>query len=223
MKYSLIDSFSKVEDVFFYETDSVEEISRDLLASNIDVSNFLTIIDVSMQRQAYLTEEIWMDISAISNQNKKQGVTILIDSLWDTNYESSLKNMKNALLIFEKDPETFKIKENVVDIVLDICRSRIDAAKLIGKQTRIVEEEYMDGRKLIKQGEYESGFDSIQKAFTQSNMLIEGQTLKDVKSLEKEDKKISTVLFFMILIIVIVIVVLLHIFSSRFRKSNQKH
>ena len=201
---SLANSLGKVEDVFFYEIDSMEEISRNLLASNNDISDFLTIIDMGMQKQAFLTEEIWMDVSTISEHNNKQEIVILIDSLWDTNYERSLKRMKNALLILEKGSAPIGIKEKIVDIVLDICRSRIDAAGAIGKQIQTVEEKYEEGSKLIKQSQYESGFDSLQKAFIQSDMLIKGQTVRVVEIIKAEKNKETNPLLYVLIIVLII-------------------
>jgi len=201
---SLANSLGKVEDVFFYEIDSMEEISINLLASNNDISDFLTIIDMGMQKQAFLTEEIWMDVSTISEHNNKQEIVILIDSLWDTNYERSLKRMKNALIILEKGSAPIGIKEKIVDIVLDICRSRIDAAGAIGKQIQTVEEKYEEGSKLIKQGQYESGFDSLQKAFIQSDMLIKGQTVRVVEIIKAEKNKETDPLLYVLIIVLII-------------------
>ena len=206
---SLANSFSKVEDVFFYEIDSMEEISINLLASNNDISDFLTIIDMGMQKQAFLTEEIWMDVSTISEHNNKQEIVILIDSLWDTNYERSLKRMKNALIILEKGSAPIGIKEKIVDIVLDICRSRIDAAGAIGKQIQTVEEKYEEGSKLIKQGQYESGFDSLQKAFIQSDMLIKGQTVRVVEIIKAEKNKETDPLLYVLIIVLIIAFIVL--------------
>jgi len=223
---ALANSFSKVEDVFFYEIDSMEEISTYMLTSNNDVSDLLTIIDMSMQKQAFLTEEIWMDASTISNQKKKQEIITIIDGLWEKNYTFSLDKMRNAILDLKDVTASTTIREKIVGIALDICKSRIDAASVIGKQIQTVEEEYEAGSRLIKQGKYESGFDSIQKAFTESDMLIKGQTLQDLRSIETEkNEETDLFLYFLIVILVIAIIALLLKFrlSLVFLKSNQKH
>jgi len=215
---ALANNFSKVEEVFLYEIDSMEQISTDMLTSNIDVSDFLTTIDTSMQKQAFLTEEIWMDASTISNQKNKQEIIDIITGLWHTNYTCSLDKMKNALLSLEKVSGATRVKEKITDIVLDICKSRIDAANAIGKQIQNAEEKYEEGSKLIKQGKYESGFDGIQKAFTECDMLIKGQIPQDLKDDEiAKQERADIVLYFFVGLLVIGIILLLFVWA------NQKH
>lgn len=216
-------SFNKVEDVFLHEARAMEEISTNMLTNNIDASDFLTIIDMSMQKQAFLTEEVWMEVSKVSN---KQEFIDVIDSLWEKNYTFSLNKMKNAILDLKDISGAATIREKIVDIALDICKSRIDAASVIGKQIQTVEEEYEKGSRLIKQGQYESGFEGIQKAFTESDMLIKGQTLEDLESIETEkDEEIDLLLWFLIVILIVDIIALLLKFRSNlvFWESNQKH
>ena len=126
--------------------------------------------------------------------------------------------MKNALLRLEKISGATRVKEKITDIVLDICKSRIDAANAIGKQIQNAEEKYEEGSKLIKQGKYESGFDSIQKAFTECDMLIKGQIPQDLKDDEiAKQERADIVFYFFVGLFVIGIIFLLFVWS------NQKH
>jgi recombinational DNA repair ATPase RecF len=118
--------------------------------------------------------------------------------------------MKNALLSLEEFYDINIIKEKIVEIALDISKSRINAANALGKETQIAEEEYEEGSKLIKQGKYESGFDNIQKAFTRSDMLIKGQSFKDLKAVETEkNKEVDPFLYVLIFILIFAILVLI--------------
>ena len=68
----------------------------------MSIFDFLTIIDIGMQKQAFLTEEIWMETNKVSNPYKKKAIMDTIATLWDTNYANSLDEMKNALLSLEE-------------------------------------------------------------------------------------------------------------------------
>lgn len=203
-------NFIKVEEVFLDEIYDAEQISIEQMENDLSISDFLTIIDIGMQKQAFLTEEIWMEAIRVSNPNKKKAIMDTIATLWDTNYANSLDNMKNALLSLEEFYDINIIKEKIVEIALDISKSRINAANALGKETQIAEEEYEEGSKLIKQGKYESGFDNIQKAFTRSDMLIKGQSFKDLKAVETEkNKEVDPFLYVLIFILIFAILVLI--------------
>jgi len=204
-------SFKNAEEVFLNEIDIAEKFSTERIEDNLPISDFLTVVDMGMQRQAWLTEQIWIDISKISNQDSKRLVTNIIDKIWDNNYSTSLKNMENSILDLRKLSSTGSISNKICEVALDICKSRIDAANAIGKQTQTIEEEYNESSRLLKQGEYERGFDNLQKIFTQSDMLIKGQTFQEVKSIEKTKDKGNDFLSYLLialLIISIIIVIL---------------
>lgn len=121
----LTPSFSKVEDVLLYETEVREEIATDMMADNEDVSDFLTIVDMGMQLQAWLTEQIWMEASNISNEEDRQKVINIIDGLWECNYSVSLEMMENAICALENIPETEAIIDKIEDIMDSIYDLRI--------------------------------------------------------------------------------------------------
>ncbi|GAH33689.1 unnamed protein product, partial [marine sediment metagenome] len=45
----MTDNFSKVEEVFLYETEAAENTAKDMMANNLSVSEFLTVLDTGMQ------------------------------------------------------------------------------------------------------------------------------------------------------------------------------
>ena len=140
----LDESFSKTEDVFSHEISEAEQISRLHIKDDSKISDFLTLIDTSMQEQAFKTEEIWMDISTISNDRTRQEIADIVSSLWDTDYTASLDKMENALIELEKNSGVSNIKEKIIDVSLNICETRIDAIRLVllkieSKKTRFAE------------------------------------------------------------------------------------
>ena len=84
----------------------------------------------------------------------------------------------------------------------------------IGIKSQSAEKRYETGSSLIKQGNFEKGFNEIQKAFVECDILLKGQK---PTYLEDDDtannKKIDTLIYF--LYIVLVIVVLLTIFRKK--------
>ena len=203
----LTSSFSRVEEVFLNEIKTMEDIATELISDDQDVSSFLTITDTSMQKQAYLTQEIWMEASKFSVD---QEIINIISALWAKNYTVSLNKMKAALLSLNDISGSTNFRDKIVDIALDICKSRIDAAGVIGKQISSAEEKYQNGKKLIMQGEYLEGFIRIQKAFTESDMLIKGYTSQNDNKLDSEKNETATILLsilavFLVLIIFIIV------------------
>jgi hypothetical protein len=211
-------NFTKVEEVFLNEINDAEQISIEQMENDLSISDFLTIIDTGMQKQAFLTEEIWMEAIRVPNPYKKKAIMDTIAKLWDTDYANTLDRMKNALLSLEEFYGVNIIKEKIVEIVLDICKSRIDAANTLEKETQIAEEEYEEANKLIKQGKYNPGFDNLQKAFTRSDMLIKGQTFKNLDIVEaeknKEDDPFLYVLIFVLIFAILALILRLRLNSQ---------
>lgn len=199
-------AFSKTEDVFLFEIDIMEQISTDLLNKNFEVSEFLTISDMGMQRQAYYTQELWMEASSACN---KQEIIEILADLWESNYSLSLEKMQNATINLKECSETKNLVEKIGDIALDICKSRIDAAAIIDKKSPNAEYDYNKGSELIRQGKYESGFGYIEKAFSECNMLMQGKLIKDIedKSLDDEDKSNLFVSIIFVLIVILLLAI----------------
>lgn len=207
-------SFRNAEEVFLNEINEAEQISIEQIEDPQKISDYLTIVDTSMQRQALITEQIWMEISKIPNQDNMQAVKIIVNKIWNKNYSSSLEFMKNSIHYLKKIPNTNSILNKIGEIALDICKSNIDAANSIGKHTSTAIDEYKEGYRLIKQGELESGFDSLQKAFTLSNIIINSQEIQSIKEVKTEENKDFDI-FFLYLVIALIIAIL--ILFTRFR------
>jgi hypothetical protein len=204
----LQDSFSNVEEVFLYEIEVAEQIVIERKYDDSVISDFLTIIDMGIQKQAFETEEIWLEISKISNRLDKQAAINIIDNLWCKNYSSSLKNMKDSINDIEKF--SIKIIKKICDIGLDICRSRIEAANSLGYNCPSAIEEYKKACVHIKKTEYEVGFDYIYKAFNRCDKEIKGEILCYMKNSETKEK-INFPLNISFLLLIVGIILLLFV------------
>jgi hypothetical protein len=203
--------FSKVEDVFLAETEFAEEISAKQITKNHEnaASDLLTISDVGMQQQAWLTEGMWIEINKMSDQKDKLEFINMIDGIWEKNYTLSLEKMGKILIDdINKLRKSSIIIDKLEDIAIDICKTKIDVAGVIGKQSPTVKEEYETGKKLVKQGEYEQGFNLLEKAFTECDMLIKGQIPTEPIN-EESEEKVDVLFYLLIAYLVLAFVILL--------------
>lgn len=208
----LIPSFNKVENVFFSEIEEMEKVSIDYISNKTDVSEFLTTIDMSMQKQAFLTEELWKTI------DNKESVIDIIKNIWEDNYLSTLENIKNALFELDEMPQSNFIKQKLIDISLDICNSRIIAADALEKEVDDLLDQLNLANNLVINGQYEKGFQKLEKSYTDANMLIKGQVIvEDIISETNNGEINNSFLFFLIFVLIIVLIALFTRFKIKFQ------
>ncbi|MCK4332564.1 MAG: hypothetical protein KAV40_03180 [Thermoplasmatales archaeon] len=205
--------FSRVEDVFLSETEGHEEMANKLIENNSDISEFLTIVDTSIQEQAWLTEQIWLEVGKSSNN--KQEIIEIIGSIWRENYSVSLDLMTSAIDSLRNISESRTISK-ITDIALNVCKSRLNAAQAIGKNISTSYEEYKNGKKLIEQGDYSSGFQLIKNAFRASDMLLKGKLFSEnTFQEENEGNEIPLEIGFIIVVFIAAIVFIVYIKKKR--------
>jgi hypothetical protein len=211
---TLSKTFSKTEEVFLNEIAIACEITAKKNYFPEIVSNFLTVIDMGMQKQAYLTEEIWIEISKISDDKTKQLTIDIVDEIWIDDYLSSMNMMEESIGKLMDLPKTDSIVAKLSDIALDISKSRINAAKAIGTNTQSAEKRYETGHSLIKEENFEKGLNQIKKAFVEVDNLIKGQKHTEIIDEQNEKvEKIDTLIYF--LYILLIFLVLLIIFRKK--------
>ena len=211
----LIPSFNNVESVFLNETDFAEEITLDFIKEEKKISDFFTIIDTSMQKQAFLFSEIYMEVSKISNEKTKQKIIDMLTDLWSKDYSFSLDNMKKAVFNLENISESGIICEKINDIALDICKSRIDVLNVVGKQSKNAEDNYLEGSRLIRKRNYEAGYEYIQQSFTECNMIFSGQTFERQEDKDLEKIGNSNILQFFTVVILLLLAILVILVIKR--------
>ena len=211
-------SFEKTEKVFLNEMNFSEQIASEFI-DIYDISAFLTIVDMGMQKQAFFTEQIWMDISKITDERKQQSVKKIVDGIWNKNYTLTLEEMKKAIDGLGEINNVNQITDKICEIALDISKSRLDAAKSLGKQNTQLNEEYGRAVYQLEKGEYEPGFESLQFVYSNSNRLINGQKINNPiikKTNNTED--IDIFLTFLISLLIISIIVFFIKFKTDFGK-----
>ena len=98
-------------------------------------------------------------------------------------------------------------RENIAEIALDICKTKIDIAKIIGKDVESIEEAYQDSINFIEQREYDQGFDKLEQAYLESDMLIKGMRL-EISEIVDEDEDLYDVLLIFLIIALFIFVFL---------------
>jgi hypothetical protein len=200
----LSENFSKTEKVFLREIDNFKSLSNDL--KDYEITTLFTSVDTSMQRQAFLTQELWLKASKTTKQSE---IIKILSTIWDSNYSFSLKRMKSAVYNITNTLGLTFFRDRIVDIALDICKSKIDSTEKLGKNTSLILEEYKKGEKLFMQGEDEQGFEKIHKAFTDCDLILRGETPKLTKKEKSGIDYSMNLLFFVILIILIVLLLVI--------------
>ncbi|MCJ7571374.1 MAG: hypothetical protein MUO82_05815 [Candidatus Thermoplasmatota archaeon] len=199
----LASNFSIIENVFFNEIKSAEKTAKEAISKNIDISDFLTIIDTSMQKQAYITQELWK--YAIN----KQDFQIIISDLWNNTYYDTLLKMKDAIDYLDEKDESKPYIDKINEIALDICITRINAAKSIGKDVESAENKYKNGEKFLNEKNYQTGFQNIINAFSEAEMAINNQQVETIQDL-KSKNTMNYNLYFLFGVLIIVIILLFY-------------
>ena len=175
----------KIEKVFLHENNNIENRASRLTKIRESIIN---INDVSLQKLAFLTEKLWMEISWLKNLNDKKDVSRIIDGLWEENFSVSLDNMKKAIVELLKTPRTEPIIEKIWELGDEMCRSRLEIAKLIQKPLGGLEKQLKEAEAFAENKEYEKSMDLLRNVLKPCNDLIFKQ-----KSIvfEKEKKEKS--------------------------------
>ena len=111
--------FSKTENVFLNEMKFAEES-----LSLKNVSEFLTKIDTNMQKQAYLTQKMWLEAS---KHPKKEKIIVILEKLWDNDYKTSLNNMEYAI----SELESISNSKFYIDTIAEIYNSVNESKNVI--------------------------------------------------------------------------------------------
>jgi len=176
----LTDNFSKVEEVFLYETEVAENTAKDMITNNLSVSEFLTVIDTGMQEQAWLTQQMWVEASNICDQKNKQEIIDIISGIWENNFSSSLEYMETAINDLTYVPDSEYFIDKIERILLSICELRNETLEIIEPHSHLIGIEHEEGSSTVKQG-----------AYSCRDALTGGQLLIDLSVIETERNEIT--------------------------------
>ena len=206
--------FKKVEEVFLNETEEHEKITNKLIENDFDVSEFLTILDTSIQEQAWLTEQIWLEVG--KNYNSDPEIIEIIGNIWEKNYTVSLYLMELAVDKLKNISE-LKILNKIINLALNVCKSRIDAVNVFEKNISKIYDGYENGKNLIEQGKYNSGFQLIKNVFHISDMMLKDRAPLDYEHMNKNKERVIVSEINIIVLIVFFAGIFLIIFIKKNR------
>ena len=192
----LTESFMEVETVFQNEMNSIEDKSNEL--SKQDLSDFLTYFDMGMQEQAYITQTLWLEA------NNKSEITSILDNIWNNSYLFSLFKIRNSMNQLDKISNSKVFKEKIAEIAISISDSYMNGAKLFNEDVEHIEDLSESGKKLIRQGEYEEGIDSLIQSFSAASGIIFGNEAivgLDDNPIEEDDSVIFYILLIFLLFV----------------------
>ena len=194
--------FEKVEEVFINENEFVEKIAKELIEDGKDVSDLITISDMSMQEQAWITSQIYSYLS--ESQNKE--IVDLIGDIWEYDYFTSLSRMKDAIISLEEDSKNSFIIKKIIDIVDSICKSRIEMIKSVGYNISEIEYEYQTGLNILNKGKIETGFDYLSNTFNASNIFADPETFNFSSVDNVKEQSEDFFLYFLVLILIMILI-----------------
>ena len=208
----LISCLNDVESVFLKDVEKIENISLSYIKKNIDVSDFLTIFDIGIQKQAMLTEKIWYYATDAEFE--------VIKGMWKHNYSISINEMQNTISLLKNIKGSENEIENILKIVLNICETKMNMAKSVGLDISLIKQQIDSGSKLFQEKQYNQGFKQLKMAYNQSNDLIEGKQLSIEKiSFNKKFDKIDITNYFILFLIMILLIIIISIILRRFNEK----
>jgi hypothetical protein len=159
------ESFHSVEQVFINELAMLHPKIIDLIALDNTVSDFLTISDMSMQNQAFITQQIYLQLSTESTQDE---ILESMSSIWSQNYSKTLYNIKDYFVNNTQQ----QVSENLLTIAKSIVQTRIDLCESTGISCPVATQHYEEGLQQIDNEHYEEGFTYLINSFHLSNAQL---------------------------------------------------
>lgn len=178
---------NKVESIFIEEVERAEEIARSLIKKGKDPSEFLTNIDLELQKQAYLTELFVVSL-------KKEGKVIPV--IWGKDYTSSVSRFF-AL----SDDLNRKNLELLGEITKSIARLRFEEMKVTGNLSDCKVKLFENGIEEIDKGDFEQGFLKI-------HAFLSGEYTGKIGRNQSKADLVIFILVFLFFLLVISIVIL---------------
>jgi len=143
-----------------------------MIKSGEDVSDIFTIFDTNVQLQAWLTENLWIEINKIFYQNDKEKIIDIISNIWLNNYTTSLDLMEQAIIDLKNISGTSTIIQMIDNITLSINRSKNYEAIALCLNSSGIEEKSIEDLHLIDQFEYEMDFEYLLNEYKYSDRSI---------------------------------------------------
>ncbi|MBN1859972.1 MAG: hypothetical protein JW840_00770 [Candidatus Thermoplasmatota archaeon] len=106
-----------VETVFLAENQGNELLAYEMIQHSMNITPFMTAVDMAMQEQAFLTQQLWFSAPNTTRN--------LIEHLWMENYSVSLFHMQQAMLPLSQIPGSSGMLVTLTKIIQSIRQSQV--------------------------------------------------------------------------------------------------
>ncbi|MCD6330765.1 MAG: hypothetical protein J7L80_01010, partial [Thermoplasmata archaeon] len=175
--------FKNVEKVLIKENEKMEELA----IKKGKAQQILTVVDMEMQKQAYLMQKFYLN----ANENERE----ILKDIWNESYYKTICNIEKRIGNFGEYG-----KELLAQIALSICKARVEVESIVNG-SRLMND-YAYAEKLVNSGKYKEAMKQIKIIFEKTDEKLFG--IKHEK--EKDVKQIvivSSLILFMAVIIVL--------------------
>jgi len=148
--------FSNVERVLIKENERMERIA---LKNKEKEDEIMTLVDVEMQRQAFLMQKLYLSLS------KDERTKIL--RMWKNDYYSTVSNMASIINAFDDSK-----KEMMTKLALSMAKTRTGTEEIINGSK--LQEKYIAAEEMINRGKYRDAIKLIKSIFSESDSQLFG-------------------------------------------------
>jgi hypothetical protein len=170
----LIPLITNVETVFLHENDRLERWAHERVDNIFDVSNVVTVSDVSMQKQAWTMLQIYDEIQKKPDPEQKSLLLSSFNDSYTMNYMSSLTHLKDVFFELGSIQGSDSLQDPLVQLTIDICGSIIEMCHAAEIPCPEAEQSFEQGITLLSIGQYEQGFEMLSSSYLSASDCFYG-------------------------------------------------
>jgi hypothetical protein len=142
-----------VEHVFLTENGFFDQWAHQTNIAENNQADVLTIIDTTMQKQAYIMQQLLFNISKQPDDKQHMFMNYTKD-LWTKNYTASLDQMASTLEMLSSTEHLAFFEATVINLMQSTCISFINSTERIGVAIEDLLIMYDQGNQLLDQQKY---------------------------------------------------------------------
>lgn len=161
-----------VEQVFLKENDFFDQWAHQTAKDDLIQALVLTIIDTTMQKQAYIMQQLLLNISKKPEEQQQLFMNITKE-LWMNNYTTSLAQMTSTLEMLSFTEHLNFFEKALITLMQSTCVSFINATESIGVTIDDLLFMYAQGNQLLDQQKYDEALVLFQQIILQSKSYFD--------------------------------------------------
>ena len=126
----LLPIIESVEQVFLSENDFFDQWAQNSTLTESIIADVLTIVDTSMQEQAWIMQQLLYNISKL-NEKQQSKLFNYSQNLWDETYQSTMISMGGMLDDLQSVENISFFKNLIITLMKSSCRCYITASECI--------------------------------------------------------------------------------------------